>query len=227
MQLGWRVSGLGGKLERHDSLSPWNLFHRTNTDTGARRFSFVMESCPQNKNRHWSDKILFRHGIFSTEQTQTLEREDSLSSWNLFHRTNTDTGATRFSFFMVSCPRNEHINSSRCLHKIWRSGVCYYTHPCSWLSAVSTPCTFRSVTVHASALHFSGILGFVLKPPYLCLRVLKKWQPNFRIKVWEFQRSENYYCVIVCYDTVLIAKWLQTSCRERLPACFCLKEERP
>jgi hypothetical protein len=61
MQLGWWVSGLGGKLERHDFLSPWSivhrmniklerqnslsswsLVHRTNTETGRIRFSFSM-----------------------------------------------------------------------------------------------------------------------------------------------------------------------------------------
>jgi len=87
------------KLERQDSLSEWNLVHKNSTETGATR-SFFMESCPQKEHRHWSDKILFRHVLLSTERTQTLERKDSLSSCSLVHRKNTDTGATRFSFVM-------------------------------------------------------------------------------------------------------------------------------
>jgi hypothetical protein len=56
----------------------------------------------------WSDTILFRHGVLSTARTQSLERQDSLSSWSLFHRKNTETGTTRFSFVMESCPQKEH-----------------------------------------------------------------------------------------------------------------------
>jgi len=158
MQLGWRVSGLGGRLEWHDSLSPWSLVHKTNTET---------------------------------------EAKDSLSSRHLVHRTNE------------------------------RDGVFYYSHPCSWLSAVTIPHNFSFVTVQTSALHFKGVLGFVSKPPYLCLGVLAKWQPHFCIKICDFQRSKNYSCVIMCCDTVLIAKWLQTSFRKIPPSCLCLKEERP
>ena len=110
--------------------------------TGVTRFSFVMESCPQKEHINWSDKILFRHEILSTERN----------------------GATRFSFVMESCPQNEHRNSSRCLHKIWRGGVFYYSHTCTWLSAISTLSTFRFFTVQVSALHFYGLLGFILKP---------------------------------------------------------------
>jgi hypothetical protein len=33
MQLGWRGSSLGGKLERHISLPSWSLLHRMNTKT--------------------------------------------------------------------------------------------------------------------------------------------------------------------------------------------------
>jgi len=163
----------------------------------------------------------------STERTQKLERLDSLSSWNLVHRKNTETGATRFSFVMESCPQNEHSHSSRCLHRIWQGRVFYYSRPCSCLSAVSTPSTFRFLTVQASALHFNGLLGFVLKPQYLCFGVLPKCQPNFCITIWDFQRSENDSCVIMCHDTVLIAKWLQTSFTKTQPSCICLKEERP
>ena len=85
-----------------------------------------MKYCPQKEHRNWSDKILFRHGILSTERTHKPEGKDSLSSWNIVHRKNTETGATRFSFVMESCPQNEHRNSSRCLHKHWRGGV-YFT----------------------------------------------------------------------------------------------------
>jgi hypothetical protein len=80
--------------------------------TGATRFPFTMESCPQNEHRNWSDKILFRHGILSTERTQKLERHDSLSSWNLVHRKNTETEATRFSFATESCPQKANRNCS-------------------------------------------------------------------------------------------------------------------
>jgi len=78
--------------------------------TGATRFRFTMESCPQDEHRIWSDKILFRRGVFPAERRKKLERQDFLSAWNLVHRKNTETGATRFSFGMESCPQKEHRN---------------------------------------------------------------------------------------------------------------------
>jgi len=78
--------------------------------TGATRFPFAMESCPQNEHRNWSKKILFCQGVLSTERTQKLEQKDYLSSRRLVHRTNTETGAKRLSFVKASCSQNEHRN---------------------------------------------------------------------------------------------------------------------
>ena len=108
------------KLERQDSLSEWNLVHKNSTETGATR-SFFMESCPQKEHRHWSDKILFRHVVLSTERT---EKQFRMSSQDLM----------RWCILLQSPLQYQQ------------------------------PCTFRLVTIQRSALHFNGILGFVLKP---------------------------------------------------------------
>ena len=61
--------------------------------TGATRFPFAVEFCPQSEHRNWGDKILFRHGNLSTERIQKLEGQDSFAG-------------------MESCPQKEHRNWS-------------------------------------------------------------------------------------------------------------------
>ena len=56
--------------------------------TGATRFPFAMESCPQNEHRNWSKKIIFRQGVLFTERTQELKQKDSLLSSNLVQNEN-------------------------------------------------------------------------------------------------------------------------------------------